>query len=60
MILRDPDENGNYVVNGDFSVKEDLTDEKDRTFLTALGGEAEVGIEDNEIAVTTENEGTVD
>lgn len=60
VILRDPDENGNYVVNGDFSVKEDLTDEKDWTFLTALGGEAEAGIEDNEIAVTTENEGTVD
>ena len=60
VILRDPDENGNYVVNGDFSVKEDLTDEKDWTFLTALGGEAEAKIEDNEIAVTTENEGTVD
>ena len=60
VILRDPDENGNYVVNGDFSVKEDLTDEEDWTFLTALGGEAEARIEDNEIAVTTENEGTVD
>ena len=60
VILRDPDETGNYVVNGDFSVKEDLTDEKDWTFLTALGGEAEAKIEDNEIAVTTENEGTVD
>lgn len=60
VILRDPDENGNYVVNGDFSVKEDLTDEEDWTFLTALGGEAEAKIENNEIAVTTKNEGTVD
>ncbi len=60
VILRNPDETGNYVVNGDFSVKEDLTDEKDWTFLTALGGEAEAKIENNEIAVTTENEGTVD
>ena len=34
VILRDPDENGNYVVNGDFSEKEDLTDDKDWIFLT--------------------------
>lgn len=60
VILRDPDENGNYVVNGDFSVKEDLTDDKDWIFLTALGGEASAEIRDNEIAVMTENEGTVD
>src|SRR5699024_5310521 len=30
------------------------------TFLTALGGEAEASIDNNEIAITTENEGTVD
>ena len=41
VILRDPDENGNYVVNGDFSEKEDLTDDKDWIFLTTLGGEAD-------------------
>lgn len=60
VILRDPDENGNYVVNGDFSEKEDLTDDKDWIFLTALGGEAGAEIGDNEIAVNTVNEGTVD
>lgn len=60
VILRDPDENGNYVVNGDFSEKEDLTDDKDWIFLTALGGEAGAEIGDNEIAVNTANEGTVD
>lgn len=60
VILRDPDENGNYVVNGDFSGKEDLTDDKDWIFLTALGGEAGAEIGDNEIAVNTANEGTVD
>lgn len=60
VVLRDPDENGNYIVNGDFSVKEDLTDDQDWTFLTALGGEAEASIDNNEIAITTENEGTVD
>ena len=60
VILRDPDENGNYVVNGDFSEKEDLTDDKDWIFLTTLGGEAGAEIGDNEIAVNTANEGTVD
>lgn len=60
VVLRDPDENGNYVVNGDFSEKEDLTDDKDWIFLTALGGEAGAEIGDNEIAVNTVNEGTVD
>ena len=41
-------------------MKEDLTDDQDWTFLTALGGEAEASIDNNEIAITTENEGTVD
>ena len=60
VILRDPDENGNYIINGDFSVKEELTDDKDWVFLTALGGEAGAEIRNNEIEVRTENEGTVD
>lgn len=60
VILRGPDENGNYIINGDFSVNEELTDDKDWVFLTALGGEAGAEIRNNEIAVTTENEGTVD
>lgn len=60
VILRDPDENGNYIINGDFSVNEELMDDKDWVFLTALGGEAGAEIRNNEIAVTTENEGTVD
>lgn len=60
VILRDPDENGNYIINGDFSEKEDLTDDKEWIFLTALGGEAEAEIGDNEIAVNTVNAGTVD
>lgn len=60
VILRDPDENGNYIINGDFSVNEELTDDKDWIFLTTLGGEAGAEIGDNEIAVNTANEGTVD
>ena len=56
--LRDP--TGNYVNNGDFSVEEDLTDDTDWKFLTALGGEAAATISGNEINIDTTNEGTVD
>ena len=38
---------------GIFSVNEELTDDKDWVFLTALGGEAGAEIRNNEIAVTT-------
>lgn len=60
VILRDPDENGNYVNNGDFAVAENLTDDNDWTFMTALEGEAEATIENNSIKVATTNAGTVD
>lgn len=60
VILRDPDENGNYMINGDFSVEEDLTDAEEWAFLTALGGEAIAQIRENEIHIDTTNEGTVD
>lgn len=60
VILRDPDENGNYIINGDFSVVEDLADDSDWIFLTALGGEGSASIEDNEMNITTVSEGTVD
>lgn len=58
--LREPDANGNYVNNGDFANAEDLTDDKDWAFLTALGGEASAQIKDKEISIVTANEGTVD
>lgn len=60
VILRDPDKNGNYIVNGDFAGQEDLADAKDWVFLNTLGGEASAAIENNEIAINTKNEGTVD
>lgn len=60
VILREPDANGNYIINGDFAVAEDLTDNKDWGFLTALGGEAEASIADNELFVNTTEGGTVD
>ena len=60
VTLREPDANGNYINNGDFSVKEDLTDETGWKFVTALEGEAVASIDDNTMTVKTTNEGTVD
>ena len=60
VILKDADENGNYINNGDFGISEDLTDDNDWKFLTALGGEATASIENNEMVIRTTDEGTVD
>lgn len=60
IVLREPGADGNYVNNGNFTASEDLTDDKDWTFLTALGGEAAAEIKDNEIFIATTNEGTAD
>lgn len=60
VVLREPDANGNYVVNGDFAVAESLTDDKDWTFLTANGGEATAEIKNNAIHINTTKEGDVD
>ena len=48
------------MINGDFSVEEDLADEADWIFLTTLGGEASAQIKENQIHIDTTNEGTVD
>ncbi len=60
VVLRDPDENGNYIINGDFADREDLHDEKDWIFLTALGGEGTASIDNKEIVIKTQSVGTAD
>ena len=60
VVLREPDATGNYVNNGDFAVKEDLTDEENWKFLTANEGEATAEIKDNAIHINTTNAGTSD
>ena len=60
VTLRDPDADGNYINNGDFFVKESLSDDTDWKFLTALEGEAEASIDNNTMTVKTTKEGTVD
>ncbi|MBP0976405.1 MAG: carbohydrate binding domain-containing protein, partial [Oscillospiraceae bacterium] len=51
---------GNFIYNGDFKEKEDLTDDKDWKFLLFEGGDGVAEIKDGEIVITTKNEGTVD
>ena len=60
VIIREADENGNYINNGDFADAEDLTDESDWKFLTALGGAATAQIKDNEIFIDSTSQGTED
>ena len=60
VVLRDPDAHGNYINNGSFKDAGELTDDKDWTFLTTLGGEADAQIKNNEIVITTRAEGTAD
>ena len=62
--FRDPDANGNYVVNGDFSSTEELYEEEGQedswTFKQANGGVGSAEIKNGEMVIKTENEGTVD
>lgn len=60
VILRNPDETGNYVVNGDFAINEDLLDNEDWGVKYALSGEGKTRISDNELILETINQGTVD
>lgn len=60
VVLRDPDETGNYINNGDFSVAEDLTDDVNWKFLTALDGEGKAEIKNKQIVLSTTNAGTAD
>lgn len=60
VSLREPDANGNYINNSDFSTAEDLTDDVNWKFLNALGGDAQAVISNNRININIANEGTVD
>ena len=55
-----PDESGNYIKNSTFAEAEDLTDDTNWKFLTALDGAATAEIKDNSMVIKTEKAGTVD
>ncbi len=56
---RQPDEDGNYIINGKFEAEE-LADEENWVYLTNLGGVSTATIADNELTIDITNEGTVD
>lgn len=60
VILREPNADGNYINNGSFTVAENLSDDSDWKFMTALGGDATAAIADNTMTITTASDGTVD
>lgn len=60
VLLREPDENGNYIINGDFAEAENLADETEWFFLTAMGGEATAEIKENQLLINSTKAGTVD
>ena len=60
IVMRDPDANGNYVINGDFSTNEALNDTKDWVFLTAEGGKATATIENGVLRIDSTAAGTED
>ena len=60
ISLGEPDETGNYAVNGDFSEAEDMTKEDSHwRLLLAEGGKGETEISDNALHITSESAGTV-
>ena len=58
--LREPDADGNYIINSDFS-KAEATDDTDGWFLkTQNGGDAAASIANHAMTITSKSEGTVD
>ncbi len=66
VIIREPDADGNYLINGDFEVAEDLAGEEGWQFKTANDGAGETAITEEgaidgkSAVVTTTNDGSVD
>ena len=57
-VYRQPLEDGNYIFNGDFAEAEDLTDDTNWKFLLFNEGVGEAKIENNQIIITSTNDGT--
>ncbi|MCH5249968.1 MAG: carbohydrate binding domain-containing protein [Lachnospiraceae bacterium] len=58
--LRAPDSTGNYIINGDFAVNEDLVKgDKNWQLLLTEGGKATPEISNKELIIKTEDAGTV-
>ena len=60
LNLKSADSSGNFVTNGNFSAEENLDDEADWQFLTAVGGEGTASIENSEIHIVTKKPGNAE
>ncbi len=58
--MRNPDAEGNYVINGNFSVNEALDDDEGWVLLTAEGGKATASIENGVLRIDSSAAGTQD
>ena len=58
--LREPDANGNYIVNGDFSKDEDLVKDEGWAWKTAQNGAGSATIAGNKVTMKTTAAGDVD
>jgi beta-glucanase (GH16 family) len=60
LTLRDPDVNGNYINNSDFSDSEALDDTTGWFLMSTSGGDAAASIADKTLTIISKSEGTVD
>lgn len=60
LKFQEPDESGNYIINGDFSTEESLDDSKNWEFLFSGDGSATAKISKNELHIITSNAGDLD
>lgn len=58
--MREADETGNYILNGDFSQDEDFSDNSGWDLMTQQGGDASAEIVDGALKITTVDAGSVD
>ena len=58
LVMREADENGNFIYNGDFSENEDLSDDENWKFILLAGGDGKAEIKNNEIIISSNSEGT--
>ena len=59
-VLRNPDQNGNYIKDGDFKNNKALRDKNSWQFYTTLNGEGNASIQNGEVYINVDNEGTAD
>lgn len=60
VVLRKPDKNGNYIKSGSFKKNGNVGGTGTWQFYTALDGVGNARVQDGEVYISTDNEGTAD